>query len=311
MNRAAGRLLRCRRFPPNRFFSPERSWPATQPWSGYRSFRARHLHSIIASRASGSTKDAEKIDEEELARLMEQFEGSDSKGKVISEVLDNATPTGPSQPPRIKRKSKIEDYDAWHGWDGESDKGSQRNAPSGVNEVDRYISDVLNDVAKSKAARTRAAEEVVEGDRDVSNLKNVSPDADIQEDGIRDISFDGKITGTLGIPESISSRNLPLGEKTSKSTTTDETKTTQQISKTPAFSKADMAALAKKFQNRLDQEIRRLKTQKEVVKQLLSTRARELGQGAQVHFGLLGGKVNEVTGYNEIERLKQDVRERG
>lgn len=265
----------------------------------------RHLHSTLPPCASNSANASEKIDEAELARLMEQFEGNDSKGKVIPEM---------PPPARTKRKSKIEDYDAWHGWDGESDKGPQHNAPSGINEVDRYISDVLNDVAKTKAARSRAAEGVVT-DKGASDVEGGSLENVAREDGKRDISFDGKITGTLGFPQSTSAaQTRPVGNDESIPKTTEETKTQSSNSKTPTFStfsKADMAALAKKLQIRLDEEIKRLKTQKEVVKQLLSTRAEKLGKDAQVQFGLLGGKVNEVTGYNEIERLKQDVRERG
>lgn len=305
MNRAAGALLRCAQFPPNRVFSPP--WSATQPWTGYRQFRAKHLHTTPSSWASNESEPSEKLDEAELARLLEQFEGSDNKEKTKPATLISS----PSSP-TIKRKSKIEDYDAWHGWDGENDKGPQREPSSGINEVDRYISNVLSDVAKTKAAREKAVEEeqAIKKDRSQLEAKDDLPELDSRKDSKRDISFNGKITGTLGIPEFASpSRPLPDGSENSK--TARELKTQMESSKTPTFSKADVAALAKKLQIRLDEEIKRLKVQKEDVKRLLSTRAREFGKDAQVQLGLLGGKVNEVTGYNEIERLKQDVRERG
>lgn len=310
MNRAAGALLRCTKFPPNRVFSLP--WPATQSWIGYREFRARHLHFTPSSWAPDAPNSSVKIDEAELARLLEQFERSDNQEKTKA-----ATLTGSPSSPKIKRKSKIEDYDAWHGWDGENDKDPQYGPSSDINEVDRYISDVLSDVAKTKAAREKAAEEQQAIKKGVSRPKATDdpPEVDMREDGKRDISCDGKITGTLGIPESASSsRPSPDGSENSK--TTKELKTRMESSlgassKTPTFSKADVAALAKKLQIRLDEEIKRLKVQKEDVKRLLSTRAREFGKDAQVQLGLLGGKVNEVTGYNEIERLKQDVRERG
>lgn len=313
MNRATGALLRCTKIPSNRCFIPERSWPATRSWSGYRSFRARHLHSTFQHRASDSPNSAAKIDEAELARLLEQFEGTDSKRNAASGAVNqNATLAGPLSSVRVKRKSKIEDYDAWHGWDGESDTGPHHNTPSGVNEVDRYISDVLSDVAKSKATAQRAKQEVKAVQKDVSDCEDGVTETDARKDGKRDISFDGKITGTLGIPELASSSRPSHPEGNGDSAKISQgAETKAELSKRPTFSKADVAALTKKLQSRLDEEIRRLKTQKEVVKRLLSTRAREFGKDAQVQFGLLGGKVNEVTGYNEIERLKQDVRERG
>ncbi|GHJ88415.1 hypothetical protein NliqN6_4817 [Naganishia liquefaciens] len=249
---------------------------------------------------------SDKIHEAELARLLEQFEGTDNKEKT------SATTSGSSPTSKAKRKSKIEDYDAWHGWDGESDKAPHSGPSSGNNEVDRYISDVLSDVAKSKAAREKVAKEEHAVKNGVSPAKSQQglSDPTFQEDRKRDISFDGKITGTLGIPESpVPLRPSPFRESDNAKTPR-EAKVFVASSKTSTFSKAEVAALAKKLQVRLDEEIKRLRVQKEDVKRALSTRAREFGKDAQVQLGLLGGKVNEVTGYNEIERLKQDVRER-
>lgn len=40
----------------------------------------------------------------------------------------------------------------------------------------------------------------------------------------------------------------------------------------------------------------------------LSTRTKELTKQLEHHFGLLGGKINGVTGYDEVERLKRGVK---
>jgi hypothetical protein len=307
MRRGVGILLRCRYIQPNvSAGGRRRSGSSTGIHVSRHS--GRQLHSTNRSYAANSGP-AEKIDEAELARLLEEFEGTSAK---------QATEQTTDEPTQRKRKSKIEDYDAWHGWDGEIDRAPGTTTAGGSSvdtgvgesegkssEVDRYIRDVLSGVAESKAAREKAEEEVkavqgqVEGGGDAPGRPSAS-------DGIKeDISVEGKLDSIRQRSESAFSTSGKVAGTTPiappPSTTTPK----------PPFSKADMSLLAKKLQNRLDEEIRRLKNQKESVKQSLTLRAREFSKDAQVQFGLLGGKVNEVTGYNEIERLKQDVRERG
>jgi hypothetical protein len=47
------------------------------------------------------------------------------------------------------------------------------------------------------------------------------------------------------------------------------------------------------------------------IKQDLQNRSKEFAANAAKNFTLLGLKVNEVTGYREVERLKQAVKQRG
>jgi sensitive to high expression protein 9 len=43
----------------------------------------------------------------------------------------------------------------------------------------------------------------------------------------------------------------------------------------------------------------------------LATQSRQLAESAEKQFSLLGLRINEVTGYKEVERLKLLVAERG
>lgn len=269
MTRAAGTFRRWG-------YPPTSAVPATRLVS--RNQRRRALHSTPPP--ADPSGPGEKVDQAQLERLLERFSDAGTPLSGVESTTGEPTAT----PTRARRRSKIEDYDAWHGWDGESDKG----ASGGVQgEVDRYISDVLSDVAKSKAERARAAVEGVEGSKE------------IVDQGSGKGAADG---GTVDPIQSASSSSSMLNPPPPSKPPTRPP---------PTFSKTDMSLLAKKLQTRLDEEIQRLKSQKEDVKQSLTLRAREFGRDAQVRFGLLGGKVNEVTGYTEIERLKQQVRERG
>ncbi|KAJ9112430.1 hypothetical protein QFC20_002218 [Naganishia adeliensis] len=172
-----------------------------------------------------------------------------------------------------------------------------------ASEVDRYIEGVLSGVAEAKAAREKTAEEVaaVEQVEERAAYEVLPGDDHGKDEIVADSAADTSAERSqpaLSSPSVLAS-TIPTAAPSSSTP-----------GKSPPFSKADMSLLAKKLQNRLDEEIRRLKMQKESVKQSLTLRAREFGKDAQVQFGLLGGKVNEVTGYSEIERLKQDVRER-
>lgn len=322
--RAVGILLRSRLAPSNLApsFSRQRETPPPPPPAHdvpHRASSRQPLHTTNRSYA-GPSEPEEKIDETELARLLEQFEPPETppaRGKA-----DEPTTRGG------KQKSKIEDYDAWHGWDGESDRpapppgssGAQRSAgDSGAvvegktSEVDRYIRDVLSGVAESKAARERAGEmakaarerageEVKAGERQVEEAAAAGTSSGghgVKRDELEHVKPEGSHRAESTLPDSFEANVSPAGPSASATV------------RKQSFSKNDMSLLAKKLQSRLDDEIQRLKIQKESVKQSLALRAKEFGKDAQVQFGLLGGKVNEVTGYNEIERLKQDVRERG
>lgn len=289
-----GPLLKCRCIPPNLTFSTRgrRLLERLPRIHLSHPTRRRHLHST--TNRSYADSGSGKIDAAELARLLAQFEdsGDPERGKA-----DGRT--------RRKGKSKIEDYDAWHGWDGESDRSTSVGSSEGKgSEVDRYIEGVLSGVAEAKAARERTAEEVAAVEEvEERAADEVLPGDDhgkdeIVADSAADTSAE-RSQPALSSPSVLAS-TIPAAAPSSSTP-----------GKRPPFSKADMSLLAKKLQNRLDEEIRRLKMQKESVKQSLTLRAREFGKDAQVQFGLLGGKVNEVTGYSEIERLKQDVRERG
>lgn len=290
-----GPFLRCRYFPPP-IQSRTRGRRLPEPLACIHIShlaRRRNLHSTtnLAYADSG----AGKIDEAQLARLLAQFDDSGRPEKTN----ERRTPG--------KRKSKFEDYDAWHGWDGESDRhsGSTSVASSDLegkgSEVDRYIEGVLSGVAEAKAARERTAEEVaaVKGREEGKVADGVLLEG---ENGKDSVAVEAKTDNV--------ERSTPSSPSVLASSTAAAPSPPTPV-KNPPFTKADMSLLAKKLQNRLDEEIRRLKMQKESVKQSLTLRAREFGKDAQMQFGLLGGKVNEVTGYNEIERLKQDVRERG
>ncbi|KAI5449887.1 sensitivity to high expression protein she9 [Naganishia albida] len=323
--RAVGILLRSRLAPSNLApsFSRQRETPPPPAHVvPHRASSRQPLHTTNRSYAAPSEPE-EKIDEAELARLLEQFEPPETPSAARGKADEPTTRGG-------KQKSRIEDYDAWHGWDGESDRPAAAAPPPGLSgpqrsagdsgavgegktsEVDRYIRDVLSGVAESKAARERAGEEAK------AAQERAGEEAKAVERHVGEAAAAGTSSGENGVKRDELEHVKPAGSHRAESTLPDPFEAnvspagpsaSATVRKQP-FSKNDMSLLAKKLQSRLDDEIRRLKIQKESVKQSLALRAKEFGKDAQVQFGLLGGKVNEVTGYNEIERLKQDVRER-
>ncbi|KAJ9109857.1 hypothetical protein QFC19_001836 [Naganishia cerealis] len=306
MHAVAGALFRCRKLPAARS-SP--GGPCTWPLDLVRSTRGiRLLHITASNLAADSTGPIEKLSTAELAKLLEGFEEGTSTGKSnvhSAGLIESSKPD--SSPRKLPRKSKIEDYSAWHQWDGQSDKAPTIDGSTGDKEVDRYISDVLSDVARAKAARGKVAEDntALQSD-DVAPAANTNPSETLQTDAQSEKRATGMNEDSATSAATLEIPKIHSGEALTRRTSP----FTSQPVQSSTSQKADMAALAKKLQLRLDQEIKRLKVTKELVRASLTTRAKELGRDAQVQLGMLGGKVNEVTGYNEIERLKQEVRER-
>ncbi|KAJ9124214.1 hypothetical protein QFC22_001012 [Naganishia vaughanmartiniae] len=298
-----GTLARCRCLPVAPTSSRTLCAWASRP---IRPASGRRLLYATNNNLAESAKSTEPVNPQELAKLLKGFE--ESTGSEKSDTTTSATLSEPqtldSSPRKPPRKSRIEDYSAWHQWDGESDKVPTVHAPLGTGEVDRYISDVLSDVAKAKAARDEAERE----DKEVQQGLMSTGSDDLAQEKLQRITQSEKTT--------VENENSVTFASTVNSPTTStlsETAASSLSSKQPQrrkLQKADMAALAKKLQLRLDKEIERLKVTKELVRASLTSRAKDFGRDAQVQLGMLGGKVNEVTGYNEIERLKQDVRER-
>jgi hypothetical protein len=265
----------------------------------------RLLHATGGNQAE-STKPTEDINAEDLAKLLKGFEESTSNDKSDANfVVHNEPHTLNSDSRKPPRKSKIEDYSAWHQWDGQSDKPPSMDGSLGTGGVDRYISHVLSDVAKAKAARDEA-----DGKGKAAQDENAVPGwDDVVQDQLQRITQSEKTTVENENSVTFASTvNNPAASTLAEATAPSLSAKQPHRSK---LQKADMAALAKRLQVRLDEEIKRLKVTKEIVRASLTSRAKDFGRDAQVQLGMLGGKVNEVTGYNEIERLKQDVRERG
>ncbi len=65
------------------------------------------------------------------------------------------------------------------------------------------------------------------------------------------------------------------------------------------------------IQKRLDTHIAQLQRQLAQVRDHFSTRVADIGSKAEKEFGRLGGRINEVTGYKEVESLKVQVVEKG
>ena len=79
---------------------------------------------------------------------------------------------------------------------------------------------------------------------------------------------------------------------------------------------------AERFQKKLNEHIHTLRAEADALRKTLavrtevlrskaSERAKALEQNARLQFGMLGGRMNELTGYNEIDRLKREVTEKG
>ncbi|KAJ9106297.1 hypothetical protein QFC21_001442 [Naganishia friedmannii] len=296
-----GTLVRCR-CPPIASSSRRLGTWALRP---ARPNRGQRLLHATGNNLAESTKPAENINGEDLARLLKGFEDTtSSKQSDTGSIPPNESNTLDSSSRKPPRKSKIEDYSAWHKWDGESDKAPTVDGSLGTGEVDRYISDVLSDVAKAKAAREEAEKE----DRNAQKGKAASVSDNIVQDQMQRITQSEKTT--VENENSVTFASTADAPATSTPLETATSSLSAKRIQRPTLQKADMAALAKRLQVRLDEEIKRLKVTKEIVRASLTSRAKGFGRDAQVQLGMLGGKVNEVTGYNEIERLKQDVRER-
>lgn len=176
------------------------------------------------------------------------------------------------QEKRKKREKKVEDYEAWKEWDGVVDRKEEMRS------------------AGIETGRTD-----VEGamKRDMDN----------------GISSAAKATATpLFIRPLTSSSTSGL----SSSTTSSSTGSSAQLG----------GPSTERFQTRLNEHIKTLRAEADALRRTLSVRteayrikaserAKVLEQNARVQFGMLGGRVNELTGYNEVERLKREVTERG
>lgn len=181
-----------------------------------------------------------------------------------------------------KRERKVEDFEAWKEWDGMVDRKEEKKL-EGV----------------------------------------VGPGVDMEMGGKVGQDGTGKEEGTSG-PSTTSTSNFTTSSG-SAPLFIRPLPTSPTSNATPSSS-ASTAGLtrpqAEKLQARLNDHIKTLRTEAdalrktlsvrtEVLRQRASERAKALEQGARVQFGLLGGRVNELTGYNEVERLKREVTERG
>ncbi|KAG7529771.1 hypothetical protein FFLO_05411 [Filobasidium floriforme] len=182
-----------------------------------------------------------------------------------------------------KRERKVEDFEAWKEWDGMVDRKEEKRL-EGV----------------------------------------VGPGVDTGMGGKIGQDGTGKEEGTSG-PSTTSTSNLTTSSGSAPllirplptSPTSNATSSSSSSSSTAGLTRPQ----AEKLQARLNDHIKTLRTEAdalrktlsvrtEVLRQRASERAKALEQEARVQFGLLGGRVNELTGYNEVERLKREVTER-
>lgn len=184
-----------------------------------------------------------------------------------------------------KRESKVEDFEAWKEWDGMVDRKEERRL-EGV----PAISDGGVGIGmENKAGQDEAGKEEDPSSSTIRSTSNSTPSSG---------------SAPLLI------RPLPTSP------------TPNATPSSSAFTAGLTRSQAEKLQARLNDHIKTLRTEAdalrktlsvrtEVLRQRASERAKALEQGARVQFGLLGGRVNELTGYNEVERLKREVTERG
>jgi hypothetical protein len=72
-----------------------------------------------------------------------------------------------------------------------------------------------------------------------------------------------------------------------------------------------LAPASEALQRRISNHTKELQDQLAAVRAKVGKRVSELGAQAGEEFGKLGGRINEVTGYREVENLKTQVVQRG
>jgi hypothetical protein len=170
-----------------------------------------------------------------------------------------------------KKEKRVEDFAAWKDWDGMVDKKDHPELPVFT--------------SRSKTSESDGAFE-----RDVAE-----PSTSVK-------------------PTPLMINPLPMPLRSSTTTTS-----TASSSTSPRYTNN---VHAERFQKKLNEHIHTLRAEADALRKTLavrtevlrskaSERAKALEQNARLQFGMLGGRMNELTGYNEIDRLKREVTEKG
>ena len=179
---------------------------------------------------------------------------------------------------RKRGEKKVEDFEAWKDWDGMLDKKDEVRSGVLVRKGSDDEGETRQDGLPPKAGST----------------STTSPTSSVLASTI----------STIPNPTPLFIRPLP------------------SVSTPNGSASTSTAHPTDRFQSRLNDHIKTLRTEADALRKTLSVRteflrsraserAKVLEQNARLQFGLLGGRVNELTGYNEVERLKREVTERG
>ena len=149
--------------------------------------------------------------------------------------------------------------------------------------------------------------------------KKDQPDLPVFASGSKTLESDGSPETNMAVPSASAKPTPlminPLPMPLPSSTTT----TTASGSTSPRYANS---VHAERFQKKLNEHIHTLRAEADALRKTLavrtevlrskaSERAKALNQNARLQFGMLGGRMNELTGYNEIDRLKREVTEKG
>jgi hypothetical protein len=184
-----------------------------------------------------------------------------------------------------KRERKVEDFEAWKEWDGMVDRKEEKRL-EGV----PAISDGGVDMGmENKVGQDEAGKEEDPSSSTTTSTANSKPSSGSAPLFIRPLPTSPTSNATPSSSASTAGLTRPQAEKL----------------------QARLNDHIKTLRTEADALRKTLSVRTEVLRQRASERAKALEQGARMQFGLLGGRVNELTGYNEVERLKREVTERG
>ena len=252
--------------------------PAWLPTTHYQHRSARNSDSIrmfsntFERRAQPDTLD--KHDEDVQRILREYGVDPDDVGDAKLE-----------EKKKKKRERKVEDFEAWKEWDGMVDRKEEKRL-EGV----PAISDGGVDMGmENKVGQDEAGKEEDPSSSTTTSTANSKPSSGSAPLFIRPLPTSPTSNATLSSSASTTGLTRPQAEKL----------------------QARLNDHIKTLRTEADALRKTLSVRTEVLRQRASERAKALEQGARVQFGLLGGRVNELTGYNEVERLKREVTERG
>jgi hypothetical protein len=200
--------------------------------------------------------------------------------RILREYGVDPDAIGDERSKRQKERDRVkgvEDYNAWKDWDGMVDR----------KDVEQ---EVEWDVKRARSRTERKQSETA------SSSSNTNDSDSLSKSGAA-----ASATTSVPLPDPLSSSAL-------SSSSLPHSNPSQSLE---SALQARLTNHIQSLRSEADSLRRTLSIRTEHLKHKASERAQVLKREAGVQFGLLGGRINGVTGYDEVEKLKAEVTEKG